>query len=246
MSVPKISLPTWIPEAVRKLIQELEQSDLPPEQRSILKPLATDKRMQNVWGVLLSRDRTSGQFVYPALRRGDRPLSSGDVYQHSALSELFHFVFIAARDKMMVTKPEEVVRHKKELLDNANRLRMLANDLDLSRIRGMFGVADPLSEMLAERDALALRHVANWLEHLTRAPRPADDPLMIKRHRGNPVARGIQILTATKLEELFGNRLDGTAATLASVATGIRTSGRASRSALTREKSSKKAGSKRR
>jgi hypothetical protein len=246
MTVANISLPTWVPETVRKIIQELEQSDLIPEQRSILKRLATDKRMQNAWGVLLGRDRGSGQFVYPALPRGGRRLGSGEDYQLSALSELFYFVFTAARDKMMVTKPEEILRNKEHLLENAKRLRILASDLDLARIRGMFGVADPQSKMLAERDVLALRHVANWLEHLTSASRRSDDPLIVKKHRGDPVARGVQILTAVKLEELFGNRLDGTAATLASVATGIRTSARASRSALTKEKSSKKAGSSRR
>jgi hypothetical protein len=244
MTVPSISLPAWIPETVGRLVQELEKLDLAPGQRSILKRLATDERMQNVWTLLLSRDRGSGQFVYPAARRGGkRPGSKDD--QLSALSEMFHFAFTAARDRMMVTKPKEVLQHKKELLENAARLRMLANDLDLARVRGMFGVADPLSETLVKGDASALQRVANWLEHLASAPRRATDPLMIKRHRGDPVARGVQILMATKLKELFGDRLDGTAATLAGIALGIRTTSRASRSALTKGKSSKKAVSKR-
>ena len=70
--------------------------------------------------------------------------------------------------------------------------------------------------------------------------------MLVKKVRGDPVARGVQILTATKLEKLFGKRLDGTAATLASVALGVKASARASRSALSKTKPSKKAASKRR
>jgi hypothetical protein len=246
MTAPNISLPTWVPETVQKLFQEAEEADLPPEQRSILERLATDERMQNVWGELLRRDRGSGQFVHPALSRDGERLRSKDECQHSALGELFHFVFTAARDRMMVTKPEEVRRHREHLLNNAKTLRNLANDLDLARIRGQFGVTDPESVTLVESDVATLRRVASWLEHLTSAMRRPDDPLIVRKHRGDPIGRGVQILTARKLEELFGNRLDGTAATLAGVALGIKTSARASRSALTRGKSPKKAGSFRR
>jgi hypothetical protein len=192
MTASNIPLPTWVPQPVQKLVQEAEQANLPPEQRSILERRATDKRMQHVWGELLRRDRGSGQFVYPALQRGARRLGSKDDRQLSALSEMFHFVFTAASDKMMVTKPEEVLQNKEHLLENAIRLRILANDLDLARIRGMFGVADPRSKKLAVRDVVALRHVANWLEHLTGASRRSDDPLIVTKHRGDPSRAGFK------------------------------------------------------
>jgi hypothetical protein len=246
MTASNISLPTWVPEFVQELFQEAERADLPPEQRLILERLATDTRMQHVWSYLLRRDRGSGEFVHPALSRDGQRLPSEDKRQLSALGELFHFLFCAARDKMMVTKAEQVLQNKEYLLDNANRLRNLANDLVLARSRGMFGVSDPLSQMIADRDVQALVHVANWLEGLTTAARSPDDPMIVAKHRGDPVARGVQILAAVKLEELFGSRLDGTASTLASVALGVKTSARASRSALSTPKPSKKAGSKRR
>jgi hypothetical protein len=181
--------------------------------------------------------------MYPALQRHSPSLRSTNDAQFTALGEIFHFAFTATRDRMMVTKPAEILRNKKNLLENAKRLRILANDLDLARSKGQFGVANSQSKTLAEADVLALRHVANWLEHVANALRRPGDPLMVTKHRGDPVVRGVQILIATKLDELFGNRLDGTAATFASVALGIRTSARVSRSALSKRKSSKKAGS---
>jgi hypothetical protein len=242
MKPPSISLPPWVPQGVRKLIQEAVKAELPPEHRSIIERLATDKRMQFVWSEFLRRDRRSGQFVHPAVAFKGKRFPSIDDRQHSAVGEVFHFVFTAARDKMMVTKLEEVLRNKEHLLENANRLLMLANDLELAQSRGMLGVADPQSRKIANRDIVALRHVAGWLEGLTRASRRPDDPLIVKKLRGDPIVKGVQILTAMKLKELFGNRLDGTAATLASVAVGVKSSARASRSALTKGKSPKEAG----
>jgi hypothetical protein len=50
-----------------------------------------------------------------------------------------------------VTKPEEIFRNKEHLLENAKRLRILANDLNLARSTGQFGVADP-----HRRDAVSM------------------------------------------------------------------------------------------
>jgi hypothetical protein len=247
MTVPIISAPSWLPGPIRDLIRELEQTELADGQHTTLERMASDPRMEHVWGLLLSRDRKSGAFAYPAQRRDGAPVRSGDDLQFSAIREIFQFVFTARRDEIKASKIEEVFQNKKHLLENVVMLRAIANDLDLARTRELFGVADSDSKALAERDVAALRNVANWLEHLTSAMRGPDDPLIIQKHRGNPVERGIKILTATKLKELFGERLDGTAATLASVALGIKTtSARASRSALSKPKSSKKAASKRR
>jgi hypothetical protein len=97
-----------------------------------------------------------------------------------------------------------------------------------------------LSEAVARHDAQALMRVANWMDHLTSSARRPGDPLIVKRHRGDPIARGVQITIGVKLEEQFGERLDGTAATLTSVALGVEASARASQSALTKRKSPKR------
>jgi hypothetical protein len=92
---PRISIPTWVPETVKELIQQLEQPDLAPELRNTLERMTSDARMRRVWTALLSRDRASGELVYPALnRQGPRYRSKGNV-QLVALTELFHFVFTA-------------------------------------------------------------------------------------------------------------------------------------------------------
>jgi hypothetical protein len=106
---------------------------------------------------------------------------------------------------------------------------------------GQFGLTDTLeSKQLAENDQAALIRAANWLESTTRALRQPNDPLIVERDRGDPVERGVHISIAEKLKLTFGNRLERTAATLASVALGVKIGIRPARSALTRKAPPKK------
>jgi hypothetical protein len=50
---------------------------LPAEQRAIMKRMASDIRMKNVRGALLGRNRKTGAFAYPALRRDGTLLREG-------------------------------------------------------------------------------------------------------------------------------------------------------------------------
>jgi hypothetical protein len=227
-------------DQVREAIEQVGHPVLAREQRTIFGRMTTDKRMGNVWAQLISRKRPSRAFVHPAIQRDGATPSSSDEAQSHALRELFHFVFCAARDKMSVSKPSDVKRGKERLLEYAHIMRSVAQDLDLARITGQFGVHGAQDKALAADNSLSLRLVANWLEHVANAHRGPDDVLMVARHRGDPVVRGVQILIATKLEELFGGPMDGTAATLASVALDKKTSVKTTRSARKKRKSTKK------
>ena len=66
--------------------------------------------------------------------------------------------------------------------------------------------------------------------------------MIVERHRGDSVVRGAQILIAKKMEELFVDRLDGTTATLTSVALGKEATAKTTRSAFKKQKSKKKVG----
>jgi hypothetical protein len=105
---------------------------------------------------------------------------------------------------------------------------------------GMLKLDDPATPALSSRDLLALLRVAKWLEHLKSGLRRPDDPLTVDRHRGDPIVRGVQIMIGVKLAEQFGERLDGTAATLTRVALDAETTPRTSRSALTEPKLQKR------
>jgi hypothetical protein len=96
----------------------------------------------------------------------------------------------------------------------------------------MLGIDDPESRSQASQDIQLVRRLATWLEHLTSAMRRPDDPLIVERHRGDPIVRGVQIMISVKFKETFGERFDGIAAILTSVALGAETSPRVSRSAL--------------
>ena len=110
------------------------------------------------------------------------------------------------------------------------------NDVELAAELGLLGIDDPASIALASEHVEVARRFANWLEHLTSALRPPDDPLIVARVSGNPVVRGVQTVIAVKLKEQFGNRCDGIAAILTSVVLGADTTPRVSRAALTRRK----------
>jgi hypothetical protein len=142
----------------------------------------------------------------------------------------------AASDRLSVSKLDEIEKARAQWADHATRLRALAHDMELAFDLGALGLDDPKFPGLAWHDAQAVRRVAKWIEHLTSALRRPGDPLIVDRHRGDPIVRGVQIVIALKLEEQFGERLDGTAATLTSVVLGAETTPRTSRSALTERK----------
>ncbi len=142
----------------------------------------------------------------------------------------------SAGDRITVSKIEEIEAAKLRWADDAKRLRMLAHDLELAAELGSLGIDDAASRLQALQDTPALRRVANWLDHLTSGMRRPGDPLIVERHRGDQIVRGVQTMISVKIQELFGEGLHGTAATLTSVALGTETTARVSRSALAEQK----------
>jgi hypothetical protein len=202
--------------------------------------MKTDDRMTKVWAVLRSRKRPSRKFAYPARPRDGTGSKSTDEIQFDALCELFYFVFSAARDQMKVSRPIEIQQSKEDLAKNAKTLRAVAHDLDLAAETGHFGIASAQDKQLAAFNSASLRHVAAWLDQLSTAYRRPGDLMIVERHRGDSVVRGVQILIAVKMEELFGDRLDGTTATLTSVALAKEATAKTTRSAFKKQKSKRK------
>jgi hypothetical protein len=227
--------PDWTPELVKPL---LEQLDINPassgHRRDVFNHVLADPRMEAVYDEFLRRDRKLGTYLHPA-----REIPEGqtaDEAQLSAIRQALQLAVSAAGDRISVSKLDEIEKAKEKWKDHAERLRSLAHDMELAFQLGALGLDDPTFPGLALHDAQALRRVANWIEHLTSALRRSGDPLIVDRHRGDPIVRGVQIMIGVKLEEQFGDRLDGTAATLTSVVLGAETTPRASRSALTGQK----------
>jgi hypothetical protein len=231
-----IDLPDWLPPDVLKSFQRIEAQSLPGEQRTVLLRLATDGRMRKVWTELCRRNRSNRQFVNAANASRELPSLTKEEVQAKALGEIFHFAFCAARDKRMVSKPEDVAQEKEKLTQKAAILRELAEMVEVSSFTIERAIPDAASRQLAIADAAALVRVASWLEHVAAALRPPSDPLMVQHHRGDPVVRGVQIEIAAQLKEMFGKVLHGTAATLTSVALATETSERVTRSAFLRQK----------
>lgn len=231
ISEPIGPLTEWTPKSVKAAIQRIEKTDLSASQRAILQRLALDPRMKQVWIVFLKRNRQTGEYAHPALKERRPEIRSKEKLQKEALGEILHFAFKAACDQIPVTKLRDVLQNKELLVKNVSMLRALAHDLDLARKTGQLGLKDALSKELATQDVASLLHVANWLERLVDGLRKADDPLMVRRHRGNPIVRGAQTLIAEQLVEMFGKRLMRTATTLASVALNANASASSARSA---------------
>jgi hypothetical protein len=227
-----MALPDWMPPAVQSAACWFALHCLNNQHElAILRRLSIDPRMERVWTELTRRDRKTGEFFHPVRRSGSLVNRTQDQAQHDEMARLFHFAFRATRDRMAVTKPSDIAPPLDLYAQRARVLRDIADDLDA------INSADPR----VSADAATLRRVAAWQDQAIAAMRPPTDPMTIKNHRGDPVARGVQILIAAHLEDVFTKRLDGTAATLAAVALGLElTSPRVSRSAFSGRKPSQR------
>ena len=231
--MPKISEET--PDPIKLILKGIDRHPRTfGPHRAAFEKLMNDRRMQEVYGQFLRRDRQTGEFYY----RPQNPKAghTPEEAQVTAIREILQLSISAAADKIAVSKYEQIEAAKQRWLDEAKRLRLLANDVELAAELGLLGVDDPASVALASEHIEVARRFANWLEHLTSGLRRSDDPLVVARISGDPVVRGVQTMIAVKLKEQFGRRCDGIAAILTSVVLGAETTPRVSRAALTRKK----------
>lgn len=224
--------PDWMPLAAQNAaIFFAGQYSSSPNELATLRRLAIDPRMETVWTELTRRDRKTGEFFHPVKRHDSLLNRTQDQAHQEELGRLFYFAFCAARDRMAVTKPSDIAPSRDLCEQRARVLRDVADDLDA------INSADPR----VSADAATLRRVAAWQDQAIEAMRPPTDPMMVKNKRGDPVARGGQIVIAAHLLDVFGDRLDGTAATLTAVALDLKaTSPRVSRSAFSGRKPSRR------
>lgn len=223
----------WTPEVIRKLIGN-DLSGLKHDRQQILYRLSADKRMRNVYFELLRKSRTTRAYLHSARTMKGRSRSI-EIEQLKAVRELIHFVAFTAEKKIHVSTNEDVQQQQESIRSTIVTLTHIASELEAAANNGgLPNVNYPPA--LALSDASALRRVSNFLASLSGDARNDRDPLTVSRKRGDSVTRGVQIMISVKLEELFGNRLDRTAATLTSVALGVKTSDRTARSALTKPK----------
>jgi hypothetical protein len=214
------------------------QSD--PGAQEIILRLATNERMKGVWTELLKKNRKSGTYFRAAVSKPELVYMTDAERQFTAIADLLRVTISAARDQLSVSKAEDVETSTTTLQQQSSWLRALAEDLEVFVLKGQVGIADDAAS-LKPQHLSALCHVADWLDGLAATLRGPDDSLTILNDRGDPHVRGLQILLADVCQDHFGERLDGTIATLASVATGLPTSKRSSRSRLSKSKSPKKA-----
>jgi hypothetical protein len=200
-----VKVPRWTPPSVGWMIGKLGAEQLPPNAADVLTRLITDARMQNVWKALQARKRPSREYVHPAIQPPHAPQRDADGRQAAALAETFHFVFCAARDQMKVSKHEESEQRRAEVLSEAALFRKTA-------------------QMIPSEDAETFVRTAEKWTAAANNIRGADDPLTVLNDRGDRLARGVQIIIVAFLRDRFGNRLDGTAATLTAVALGLKSS----------------------
>jgi hypothetical protein len=234
-----MEFPNWTPPQVRPLLETLSTNTACTKlRRPVFERLVNDIRMQSVYEQFFRMNRQTRDYLYPAKIR--REGQTNEDAQLAALCEVLQMTISAASDRMATSKFSEIMATRKRWTDDAERLRTIAHDVALAADLRMLGLNDPDSLASAARDLQGLLQIANWLDHLASALRGPDDPLMVEKHRGDPVVKGVQTLISLKLLEQMGNRLDGTAATLTSVALQTAAKPRASRSALTKQKPSKK------
>jgi len=187
--------------------------------------------MRNVWAELTRRDRNTGEFFHPIRRSGSLVNRTQEQAHDQELGHLLHFVFCTACNPPIVSKPGEIEAKREEMLQEAQIVHKIAADL----------LATNASDSRAVADAAAMLRSADWWETGAHALRPPTDPLTIQNDRGDRALRGAQTEIAAHLLDVFGSRLDSTAATLTAVAFGLKaTSPRVSRSAFSGSKSAQR------
>jgi hypothetical protein len=171
--------------------------------------------MEKVWKELTAKRRgMPGVYLHPAV--GGAVSAGGPAYaQQLACAKVFSFLFYAVCNPIQVSKwSEEEANRERQLADTLAKtatLRQVADQLAAN------GLVDPA----ADGGAAAVLRQAQVEEERTRRilaqMRTRDDPLVVSKDRGDRTVRGVAIVIAEKLHELFGEHLDGTAATLAGV-----------------------------
>jgi hypothetical protein len=68
----------WVPDLVKPIFNRMAKHPLSPDRESVLHHLASDKRMKNVFGELLRRDRKTGDFLHPAQERSSSDPQSAE------------------------------------------------------------------------------------------------------------------------------------------------------------------------
>jgi len=226
-----IDFPDWTPEPVKQILIRIDNHPLTTGlRRDVYESLLADPRMRDVYGQFLRRNRETGGFLYPAQRLPET--HSHEEAQLAAIREVLLIVMSAAGDRIAVSKVEDIEAAKVRWEEGAKLLRGLAHDFELAVTHGTFGLGGPEARKLILEETLVARRFAERLEDFASHTRRPDDPLVVMRDSGDPIVRGVQIMIAVKLDELFGDAFHGTAATLTSIALGVETTPRTSRSAL--------------
>jgi hypothetical protein len=230
-----IDFPDWTPDPVKQILIGIDSHPLTIGlRRKVFESLLADSRMRDVYGQLLRRNRVTGGFFYPAQHLPEgRSLEEA---QLAAIREVLLVVMNAAGDRIAVSKVEDIEAAKLRWEAGASLLRGIAQDFELAVAHGTFGLGGPEARKLILQEILVARRFAERLEDFASHMRRSDDPLVVTRDSGDPIVRGVQIMIAVELEELFGDAFHGTAATLTSVALGVETTPRTSRSALSSKK----------
>jgi hypothetical protein len=213
----------WMPSTIVDFFDDLGKRELSPSTMSALGRLTTDARMRRVFEDLLRRRRRSGEFLYPARRPLKSDQMTPEHAQLHAIQEALRYTIVAAGGQIWSAHPDDIQATQSRLATNAGQLRTVADDLELAVCASEFGFDDPISRSRALADAAALRRVASWQEQLSKSQPPQPRLAPLKYSRGDPVVRGVKIAVGNKLRQLFGVRLDRTAAALTAVALGTKT-----------------------
>jgi hypothetical protein len=172
---------------------------------SAIERLTTDPRMERLWGRRgeLRKKNSAGGYLYPA--RGGSPELTNDERQSRAWAEIFLAAALLVGGRLPAITERELDRDVQPLIEAAARLRDELPHLDNLGI-------EP-----SERAVIA--GLAEKYERRARLFRGLAHPI-VERHRGDPELRGYVTALAREFERLFGQRLHGTVATIASVALG--------------------------
>lgn len=176
-------------------------------ERSIacLDRLLSHPEMNLVWAGLLRRNRDTRKLLYPA-KLGESSSGSQEIDQCRAMQRLLFISLDAFEHPRRVWKLDELNEQTKRVMEDLTVLRRMT------------------AAYQAEHDSQSsTAHVAGaeevgaWHQRrLSKFP-CAGDPMLVKRYRGNPFTKGIEVTLVEFFKEHFGHTMERTAMTIAAV-----------------------------
>jgi hypothetical protein len=192
----------WVPVGVRRVADSMLAAERPEDERTLLKRLLTDQRMQSVWGEIAKRPASSDTRKEFLLFE----TTSDDLTDHDVAVGVFFFrAYLYAYARVETETLANWKATLSPMLESIKRLRQEARNLPG---RSSFAVLKSVAAIQAGADRCERELLCLYPKH----------PTVVRRLQGHSHQRAYAVLMSDQAQKWFGRPMYGTVATVTNVA----------------------------